>query len=119
MTEMQELIQAKSDAVIALATALNSAIDSGELENLRQVQGYLRAWAAGVSAVTPTARPGRLQPEKDGQPPIGTTMVDKDGDFWTRVNDGGWARSNTPSMDIDGAYTWSYLQRYAPLTPRS
>jgi len=110
MTDTGALIKAKAEAVNALATALKNAIAADQIQDLNGVGSFLSAWAAGVNAVVPA----ETASDQNGEPSIGTTVFDKDGDSWTRCGDGKWIGGRT--FQEFGNEDWHYLQRWAPLS---
>lgn len=133
MTDMETIIAAKIEAVTALAAALSSRIDADVITDIDDVQSFLAAWTEGVASLIPavvgslsgvqnfldawTAGVNAMVPmedEGDGEPPINSVVSDKDGDFWTRCQNGLWASGQQSSAQ--GTMTWAELQKWGPLT---
>jgi hypothetical protein len=122
MTETGNIIKAKADAISALADALSTAIESGEIENLKQVQGYLKAWTAATFEMVPVKAYDfqqktmtlRVWNEGDPEPEVGAVVRDRDGDIRWHVSADmiGWT-SGYPTNQAH--LTWQDVLQYAPL----
>ena len=64
----------------------------------------------GRSHIVESWQVEKVEPPTPPEPPVGSVVLDGDGDIWQRLGDS-WS-----SCDCDEA-EWQTLQKYAPLTP--
>ena len=121
MTDTQALIQAKSEAIQALATAMASAADRGEIQGTKAAVAYIETWARAIAALLPSepAEAPQVFPRKFGEgsqaPADLHQVIDKDGDVWERTIHDTWVIN--PRSANDFGYSWNLVvERWGPVT---
>lgn len=113
MTETSEILKAKIEATKSMAEAFLAA----DLVSIAEARKFIETWAAAVGALA-SVEPAK---DDDSEPPIGATVIDRDGDLWTRTPDKLWCHNYSPDEYRTGeGWDWDRLQaRYGPTKLRN
>jgi hypothetical protein len=120
MTDVEELLKAKIEAVTALQTHVDAYVTAHGVSSAEGVMRMIATWVDAMKGILPAKddepkRAARRWVAGDPDPGSDVKMIrDKDGDLQYRALDGDW----TTNLGAEtGSWSWSHLvARWGPVT---